>query len=144
MKTLFDVYQKNRPASYSSRAFNQRLSFQFPTQCTGSQNSSMRIFQFRYHKFGLTFINRQDIIIDSFLDRLEDIITGLSQSTEQNNCLRTGESNEVCKSLTQNSTGKVKNILRQLITLDGCIIYILRGDVFGRNGTLTNSVRYVQ
>ena len=74
--------------------------FQFPTQCTGSQHSSIRIFQFRYHKFCLTLINSQDIIIDSFLDRFEDIITGLSQSTEQNNCLRAGESDKICKRLT--------------------------------------------
>ena len=106
--------------------FNQRLSLfnisQLPAQRTGSQHSSIRVFQFGHHQFGLALVNHQDIVINSFLDRLEDVISGLSQPTEQNNCFGTGESNEVCNSLSQNSTGKVKNILCQLVTLNGCCL----------------------
>ncbi len=118
LKTLFSVYPKKIPPSreiifrQGGYIFNQRLSLfnisQLPAQRTGSQHSSIRVFQFGHHQFGLALVNHQDIVINSFLDRLEDVISGLSQPTEQNNCFGTGESNEVCNSLSQNSTGKVK------------------------------------
>ena len=81
--------------------FNQRLSLfnisQLPAQRTGSQHSSIRVFQFGHHQFGLALVNHQDIVINSFLDRLEDVISGLSQPTEQNNCFGTGECDRMCR-----------------------------------------------
>ena len=57
--------------------------FQFPSQSTGTQYSSIRIFQFGNKQFSLAFVYIQDIIIDCFLNRLHNIITRLSQTTEQ-------------------------------------------------------------
>ena len=38
--------------------------FQFPSQCTGAQYSSIRILQFGNEQFSLAFIDIQDIIIN--------------------------------------------------------------------------------
>ena len=98
--------------------------FQFPSQCTGTQYSSIRILQFGNEQFRLTFIDIQDIIINGLLNRFHDIVTGLSQATEQYNGFRAGKCDGVCQSFTQNVTCKAKDFLCQFITLYSCIIYI--------------------
>ena len=67
------------------------------------------------------------------LDRLEDIVSRFCQTTEQHDSFRTGESDEVSQSLTQDGSGKLKDVLSNLVTLHRCIIHILGSNVFCRN-----------
>ena len=75
------------------------------------------------------------------MDRFHDIITRFCKTTEQHNCLRTGECNEICQSLTKYSTCELKNLLCQFITLHCCIIYIFGSNVFCRNITQKAGIR---
>lgn len=65
------------------------LVFYLPSQCRSTQYGSISIFQLRKQQLCLTFIDFQHILFQCLLNRLHQIITRFSQTSEQDNRFRT-------------------------------------------------------
>ena len=100
-----------------------------PGKRAGTEDSGIRVFQSRDEQFDFVLPQWHHIVIQCFLDRIHNPVTGFGQTAKQDDSLRSRECHKVSQFLAEHLTREIEDLLGDFVTCLGSFEYIVGSDV---------------